>query len=114
MTQDKRNEISGGYDNYEGLIDDVGEEEKANTEELKTVIETDKHIMERLLGKVQELIDKNKKKVDELIQDYDDAARNRLTYSQYQKWKVIEAVRRTNYGTNSLKSTAILTIFMMK
>jgi hypothetical protein len=91
LTQDKCNEISDGYDNYEGFIDDVDEEEKANTEELKTVIETDKHVMERVLGEVQELIDKNKKKVDELIQDYDDAARNRLTYSQYQKWKVIEA-----------------------
>ena len=33
-----------------GFID---EEEKANTEELKTVVETDKHVMERLLGEVQ-------------------------------------------------------------
>ena len=91
LTQDKRNEISGKYHDYEGFIDDVDEEEKTNSEELETVIETDKQVMESLLSKIQDLIDENGKKVDELIEDYDKAARYKLTYPQYQKWKVIEA-----------------------
>ncbi|HET7390817.1 MAG TPA: hypothetical protein VFJ51_08325 [Nitrososphaeraceae archaeon] len=42
LTCDKRNEILSKYHDYEGFIDDVDEEEKANSEELKTIIEKDK------------------------------------------------------------------------
>ena len=44
LTRDKRNELSCKYRHYEGFIDDVDEEEKANSEELKTVIEKDKQV----------------------------------------------------------------------
>jgi hypothetical protein len=70
LTQDKRNEMSDGYDNYEGFIDDVEEEEKANAEELKGVIENDKQIVDDLLSRVQGWIDENKQKVDELIAEW--------------------------------------------
>ena len=56
LTQDKRNEISDKYHDYKGFIDDVDEEEKTNYEKLKTVIETDKQVMEPLLSKIQDLI----------------------------------------------------------
>src|SRR5215469_10548887 len=56
LTRDKRNEISSKYHDYEGFIDDVDEEEKANSEELKNVIERDKKVMEPLLSKIQDLI----------------------------------------------------------
>jgi hypothetical protein len=67
LTQDKRNEISSKYHDYEGFIDDVDEEEKANSEELKNVIERDKKVMEPLLSKIQDLINEYGKKVDEPI-----------------------------------------------
>jgi hypothetical protein len=67
LTQDKRNEISNKYHDYEGFIDDVDEEEKANSEELNTVIEKDKKVMEPLLSKIQDLINEYGKKVDEPI-----------------------------------------------
>ena len=67
LTQDKRNEISNKYSDHKGFIDDVDEEEKANSEELKNVIERDKKVMEPLLSKIQDLIDEYGKKVDELI-----------------------------------------------
>jgi hypothetical protein len=67
LTQDKRNEISSKYHDYEGFIDDVDEEEKANSEELKTFIEKDKQVMEPLLSKIQDLINEYSKKVDEPI-----------------------------------------------
>jgi hypothetical protein len=67
LTRDKRNEISRKYHDYEGFIDDVDQEEKANSEELKTVIEKDKQVMERLLSKIQDLINEYGKKVDEMI-----------------------------------------------
>ncbi|MGC1931475.1 MAG: hypothetical protein WA667_21090 [Candidatus Nitrosopolaris sp.] len=67
LTQDKRNEISDKYHHYEGFIDDVDEEEKANSEELKTVIETDKQVMQPLLSKIQDLINEYGKKVDKMI-----------------------------------------------
>ena len=67
LTQDKRNEISSKYHDYEGFIDDVDEEEKANSEGLKTVIEKDKQVMEPLLSKIQDLINEYGKKVDEPI-----------------------------------------------
>ena len=66
LTQDKRNEISSKYQEYEGFIDDVDEEEKANSEELKTVIEKDRQVMEPLLSKIQDLINEYGK-VDEPI-----------------------------------------------
>jgi hypothetical protein len=62
LTRDKRNEISSKYHDYEGFIDDV-DEEKANSEELKTVIEKDKQVMEPLLNKIQDLIDGYDEKV---------------------------------------------------
>jgi hypothetical protein len=64
LTHDRRNEISSKYHSYEGFIDDVDEEEKANSEELKTVIERDKQVMEPLLSKIQDLINEYGKKVD--------------------------------------------------
>ena len=67
MSKDKRNEISSKYHDYEGFIDDVDEEEKANSEELKNVIERDKKVMEPLLSKIQDLINECGKKVDEPI-----------------------------------------------
>jgi hypothetical protein len=67
LTRDKRNEISGKYHDYQGFIDDIDEEEKANSEELKTVIEKDKQVMAPLLSKVRELINEYGKKVDEPI-----------------------------------------------
>jgi hypothetical protein len=67
LTRDKRNEISSKYHDYEGFIDDVDEEEKANSEELKNVIERDKKVMEPLLSKVQDLVNEYGKKVDEPI-----------------------------------------------
>jgi hypothetical protein len=67
LTRDRRNEISEKYHDYEGFIDDVDQEEKATSEELKTVIETDKQFMEPLLNKIQELINEYGKKVDEPI-----------------------------------------------
>ncbi len=69
LTQDMRSEISGKYHDYEGFIDDVNEEEKTNSEELKTVIETDKQVMQPLLSKIQDLINEYGKKVDEMIED---------------------------------------------
>jgi hypothetical protein len=65
LIQDKRNEISSKYRDYKGFIDDVDEEEKANSEELKNVIERDKQVMEPLLSKIQDLINEYDKKVDE-------------------------------------------------
>jgi hypothetical protein len=67
LTQDKRNEISSKYRDYMGFIDDVDEEEKANSEELKTVIEKDKQVMAPLLSKIQDLLNEYDKKVDEPI-----------------------------------------------
>jgi hypothetical protein len=67
LTRDKRNELSSKYHDYEGFIDDVDEEEKANSEELKTVIEKDKQVMGPLLSKIQDLINEYGKKVDEPI-----------------------------------------------
>ena len=67
LTRGKRNEISSKYHDYEGFIDDVDEEEKANSEELKNVIERDKKVMEPLLSKIQDLINECGKKVDEPI-----------------------------------------------
>jgi hypothetical protein len=67
LTRDKRNEISSKYHDYEGFIDDVDEEEKANSEELKNVIERDKEVMEPLLSKIQDLINEYGKKLDEPI-----------------------------------------------
>ncbi len=67
LIRHKRKEISSKYRNYEGFIDDVDEEEKANSEELKTVIEKDKQVMEPLLSKIQDLINEYGKKVDEPI-----------------------------------------------
>jgi len=67
LTRDKRNETSGKYHDYEGFIDDVDEEEKANSEELKTVIEKDKQVMAPLLSKIQDLINEYGKKADESI-----------------------------------------------
>jgi hypothetical protein len=58
LTQDKRNEISSKYHDYEGFIDDVDEEEKANSEELKNVIERDKKVMEPLLSKCSTYTDR--------------------------------------------------------
>ncbi|MGC1930574.1 MAG: hypothetical protein WA667_16520 [Candidatus Nitrosopolaris sp.] len=75
LTQGKRNEISDKYHDYKGFIEDVDEEEKTNSEELRTVIETDKQVMQPLLSKIQDLINEYGKKVDELIEDYDKAAR---------------------------------------
>jgi hypothetical protein len=67
LTQDKRNEISSKYRDYKGFIDDVDEEEKANSEELKTVIEKDKQVMAPLLSKIQDLINEYGMKADEPI-----------------------------------------------
>jgi hypothetical protein len=67
ITQDKRNEISSKYHDYEGFIEDVDEEEKANSEELKTVIEKDKQVMAPLLSKVRDLINEYDKKGDENV-----------------------------------------------
>jgi len=67
LTQDKCNEISSKYRDYKGFIDDVDEEEKANSEELKTVIEKDKQVMAPLLSKIQDLINEYGKKADESI-----------------------------------------------
>jgi hypothetical protein len=67
LTRDKRKEISSKYHDYEGFIDDVDEEEKANSEELKSVIEKDKQVMEPLLNKIQDLINEYGKKIDEPI-----------------------------------------------
>jgi hypothetical protein len=91
LTQDKRNEMAEEYDNYDGFIDDVGEEEKHNSEVIKSVTETDKQIMEPLLSKIQDLINEYSKKVDELIVNYDKAAKYKLAYPEYQKLNVIEA-----------------------
>jgi hypothetical protein len=66
LTRDKRNEISSKYHDYEGFIEDVDEEEKANSEELKNVIEREL-VMEPLLSKIQDLINECNKKVDEPI-----------------------------------------------
>ena len=66
LTRDKRNEISSKYHDYEGFIDDVDEEEKANYEELKSVIEKDKQVMEPILTKIQDLINECGKKIDDL------------------------------------------------
>jgi hypothetical protein len=67
LIQDKRNEILRKYHDYEGFIDDINEEEKANSRELKNVIERDKEVMEPLLSKVQDLINEYGKKIDESI-----------------------------------------------
>jgi hypothetical protein len=66
ITQDKRNEISRKYHDYEGFIDDVDKEEKTNSEEL-TIIEKDKQVMAPLLSKVRELINEYGEKVDEHV-----------------------------------------------
>lgn len=66
LTQNKRKEMSDGYEDYQGFISDVDEEEKANAEVLKTIIETDKQVMEPLLGKIQDLIHEYKEKIDEI------------------------------------------------
>jgi hypothetical protein len=65
LTRDKRNEISSKYHGYEGFIDDVDEEEKANSEELKSVIEN-KQVMEPILTKIQDLVNECAKKIDDL------------------------------------------------
>jgi hypothetical protein len=67
LTRDKRKEISRKYHDYEGFIGDVDEEEKANSEELKTIIEKDKQVMKPLLSKIEDLINEYGKKVDELV-----------------------------------------------
>jgi len=67
LTRDKRNEISSKYHGYEGFIGDVDEEEKTNSEELKSVIEKDKQVMEPILTKIQDLLNEYGKKVDEPI-----------------------------------------------
>ncbi len=66
LTRGKRNEISSKYHGYEGFIDDVDKEEKANCEELKSVIEKDKQVMEPLLSKIQDLVNECGKKIDDL------------------------------------------------
>jgi hypothetical protein len=65
LTKAKREEISDGYVDYKGFISDVEEEEQTNSEVFKDIIEKDPQIMKPLLGKIQDLLDEYRNKIDE-------------------------------------------------